>query len=168
MPRGGQRKGAGRRSTWASGCKFADTKIVRVPAYIADDVLEFAHKLDASRYNEIVTNSKDEEELPIFKALNARVLLPPVSESALSVKRLGLQRAVLGRRRREFTDKKTGEVDEMQLSNFTQKEDPDSIAWKCQPKLSGDVGFDYVPLDLSDSQYQSLLQWMREHRLIVE
>ena len=110
MPRGGQRKGAGRKSSWASGCQFADTKIIRVPAYIADEVLEFAHKLDASRYHEIVTNSKTDEELPLIKALKSKISLPSVSESALSVKRLGLQRAVLGRRRREHTDKNTGEI----------------------------------------------------------
>lgn len=46
MPRGGERKGAGRPSTWKSGCKFEDTKLIRVPSAIADKVLKFAHELD--------------------------------------------------------------------------------------------------------------------------
>lgn len=46
MPRGGAREGAGRRSSWASGCKFEDTKLIRVPAILADRLLEFAHELD--------------------------------------------------------------------------------------------------------------------------
>jgi hypothetical protein len=47
MTRGGYREKAGRKTSWVSGCKFADTKIVRVPAVIAAQVLEIAHKLDA-------------------------------------------------------------------------------------------------------------------------
>lgn len=46
MPRGGSRKGAGRKTSWASGCQFEDTKVVRVPKEIASEVLEIAHKLD--------------------------------------------------------------------------------------------------------------------------
>jgi len=46
MPRGGTRKGAGRPSTWASGCSFKDTKLIRVPNAIFDQVLELAHRLD--------------------------------------------------------------------------------------------------------------------------
>lgn len=47
MTRGGKRDRSGRKSTWASGCKFEDTKLIRVPAAIADQLLELAHKLDA-------------------------------------------------------------------------------------------------------------------------
>ena len=46
MPRGGKRKGAGRPSSWKSGCRFEDTKLIRVPKVIADQVLEYAHQLD--------------------------------------------------------------------------------------------------------------------------
>lgn len=46
MPRGGRRKGAGRPSSWKSGCQFEDTKLIRVPKLIADQVLEYAHQLD--------------------------------------------------------------------------------------------------------------------------
>lgn len=49
MARGGKREKAGRKSTWASGCKFEDTKLIRVPAAIADHVLAIAHQIDAGQ-----------------------------------------------------------------------------------------------------------------------
>ena len=58
MPRGGKRDKAGRPSTWASGCKFEDTKVIRVPKEIVDRLLEIAHKLDAKEPLELVTESK--------------------------------------------------------------------------------------------------------------
>ncbi len=62
MSRGGKREKAGRPSSWASGCKFEDTKLIRVPAAIADKLLEFAHKLDAGEQIEIGTKSNRELE----------------------------------------------------------------------------------------------------------
>jgi hypothetical protein len=47
MARGGYREKAGRKSGWVSGCKFEDTKLIRVPVTIADRLLEIAHKLDS-------------------------------------------------------------------------------------------------------------------------
>jgi DNA-directed RNA polymerase subunit RPC12/RpoP len=47
MARGGKREKAGRKSSWVSGCRFEDTKLIRVPSAIADQVLEFAHQLDS-------------------------------------------------------------------------------------------------------------------------
>jgi hypothetical protein len=44
---GGAREGSGRRSTWASGAKKEDSKLIRVPGYIADEVLKAAHRIDA-------------------------------------------------------------------------------------------------------------------------
>lgn len=44
---GGAREGSGRKSTWASGAKKEDSKLIRVPEYIADEVLKFAHYIDA-------------------------------------------------------------------------------------------------------------------------
>lgn len=57
MPRGGKRKGSGRKSTWRSGCKFEDTKLIRVPKAIADEVLKLAHKLDAGESLDLATKS---------------------------------------------------------------------------------------------------------------
>lgn len=47
MTRGGSRINAGRRSTWASGCTFQETKLVRVPKRLVSELLEFAHERDA-------------------------------------------------------------------------------------------------------------------------
>ncbi|WP_413176521.1 hypothetical protein [Anabaena azotica] len=58
MIRGGQRKGAGRKSTWVSGAKFEDTVLIRVPKNIRDAVLEIAHKLDAGENIDLDSNSK--------------------------------------------------------------------------------------------------------------
>lgn len=44
---GGYRDGAGRKTSWASGCTYDQTKLIRVPAAIASQVLEAAHKIDA-------------------------------------------------------------------------------------------------------------------------
>lgn len=55
MPRGGYREKAGRPSTWKSGCKFSETKLIRVPTAIADQLLEIAHKLDSGESLDLVT-----------------------------------------------------------------------------------------------------------------
>ena len=47
---GGIRKGAGRSSTWASGCQFSETKLIRVPKILAEELLDIAHQLDAGVY----------------------------------------------------------------------------------------------------------------------
>ena len=44
---GGRRDGAGRKSTWASKARKEDSKLVRVPGYIASEVLKAAHYIDA-------------------------------------------------------------------------------------------------------------------------
>lgn len=56
--RGGKREKAGRPSTWVSGCKFKDTKLIRVPKDVADRLLEIAHRMDAKEPLELVTKSK--------------------------------------------------------------------------------------------------------------
>jgi hypothetical protein len=61
MPRGGRRDGAGRKSTWVSGCKFEDTKLIRVPSTIADNLLEIAHKIDSGEDIDSETKSLKEE-----------------------------------------------------------------------------------------------------------
>ncbi len=47
MPSGGKRKGAGRKSGWASGCRKEDTQTMRIPRHILKEVHEAAHRLDA-------------------------------------------------------------------------------------------------------------------------
>ncbi|BAQ67162.1 hypothetical protein [Geminocystis sp. NIES-3709] len=45
--RGGAREGAGKKSSWISGCSYEDTKLVRVPKAIGDEVIKIAHDIDA-------------------------------------------------------------------------------------------------------------------------
>lgn len=61
MVRGGQRQGAGRKSTWESKTKFEDTVVIRVPGNIKDKVLEIAHKLDSGDTIDLDSNSKIKE-----------------------------------------------------------------------------------------------------------
>lgn len=59
--RGGSREGAGRKTTWASGCKQENTKLIRVPKAIATQLLEIAHELDAGEAIDLDTESKEEK-----------------------------------------------------------------------------------------------------------
>jgi hypothetical protein len=61
MVRGGQRQGAGRKSTWESKTRFEDTVVVRVPRNIKDKILEIAHKLDSGEIIDLDTNSRIKE-----------------------------------------------------------------------------------------------------------
>lgn len=54
MPRGGKRPGAGSKPTW----KHGKTKTIRVPIALADEILEFARKLDEGNVIEHDTESK--------------------------------------------------------------------------------------------------------------
>lgn len=64
MVRGGKRKGAGRPTKWREGTTKDDTKTVRIPKRILEEVLEYAYKLD----NGCVTQYKniDNEWLEAF------------------------------------------------------------------------------------------------------
>ena len=68
MARGGYREKAGRKTSWASGCKFEDTKIIRVPISIANKLLDIAHKLDEGGSLDLDTKSK--EQIEILKSEN--------------------------------------------------------------------------------------------------
>jgi hypothetical protein len=60
MPRGGRREKSGRKSSWVSGCKFEETKLIRVPVAVADRLLEIAHKLDSGEVIDLETKSNNE------------------------------------------------------------------------------------------------------------
>lgn len=132
MSRGGKRKGAGRRSTWKSGCKFEDTKLIRVPTAIASEVMEIAHRLDSGESLDLVTKSKEHTQLS---------LLPP-NEPLNGVElanRLGVSSAaftpVLKRGRDAFAE-------------YTKERDPDSVSWerdgrKYKPIADADISDDF-------------------------
>ena len=54
MPRGGRREGAGGRPKW----KHGKTKTIRVPEVLADEILDYARKLDDGAIIEHETESK--------------------------------------------------------------------------------------------------------------
>lgn len=54
MPKGGKREGAGGKPTW----KHGKTKVIRVPIALADEILEYARKLDAGDITDPDTGSK--------------------------------------------------------------------------------------------------------------
>lgn len=78
MSRGGARQNAGRKSGWASGCKFADTQTIRVPKYLAAEVLEFAKNLDEARSLDLDSESND-----VVPVSSSSVAILPGCESNL-------------------------------------------------------------------------------------
>ena len=67
--RGGKRDKAGRKSTWPSGCRFQDTKLIRVPKYLAEKLMQIAKELDSKRAKEL--NSKKAKKLYSDKNLDS-------------------------------------------------------------------------------------------------
>lgn len=113
MPRGGRREKSGRRSTWNSGCSFGDTKLIRVPRAIADQLLEIAHKIDAGESLDLVT-----------KQLS---LLPPnkiTSDTRLTGVHLGARIGVSSAALTPILKRSAEE-----FASYTQERDPDGIAW---------------------------------------
>jgi hypothetical protein len=80
MSRGGIRENAGRKSTWKSGCKFSQTKLIRVPIALVDQLLEIAHKLDSGEVLDLVTKQKS---LPITPSIDDTPVISPGQMSLL-------------------------------------------------------------------------------------
>jgi hypothetical protein len=114
MPRGGHREKAGRPSTWKSGCKFSETKLIRVPAAIADQLLEIAHKLDSGETLDLVTKQLSLLDRPT--EINADTRFSGVKLA----NRLNVSSAA-------FTPvlKQGDSV----FAEYTKQRDPDGIAW---------------------------------------
>lgn len=114
MPRGGHREKAGRPSTWKSGCKFSETKLIRVPAAIADQLLEIAHKLDSGETLDLVTKQLSLLDRPIeinadtrFSGVKLANRLNVSSSAFTPVLRQG----------------------DSIFAEYTKQRDPDGIAW---------------------------------------
>jgi gamma-glutamylcysteine synthetase len=61
--RGGVREKAGRKSSWVSGCRQEETKLIRVPEKLAKQLNEIAHRLDAGEVIDLDTKSIREENV---------------------------------------------------------------------------------------------------------
>jgi len=55
MPRGGHRENAGRKSGW----EHPETTVIRVPQFLANQLLEIARKLDKGESLDLITESED-------------------------------------------------------------------------------------------------------------
>lgn len=70
MGRGGVRSNSGAKGKW----KHGKTKSIRVPEELADQILEFAHKLDESANIEIETESKTNYSLTFDSVTDSKTL----------------------------------------------------------------------------------------------
>lgn len=52
MARGGFREGAGKKSEWKHSTSASETKVIRVPIALANEILALAHKLDKGELSE--------------------------------------------------------------------------------------------------------------------
>lgn len=152
MPRGGARQNAGRKTGWASGCKFSDTQTIRVPKYLAAEVLELARKLDEARFLDLVSKSEgiDFTESPSVSSCSEhegslssdadleRVDIPAVQPLLISLdalhpdgvtvdelaQRLGVKPVTVRRTR----DKKRSHPGAFEA--WLHQKDPDGIFWR--------------------------------------
>jgi hypothetical protein len=58
MARGGFREGAGKKSEWKHSANASETKLIRVPIMLADEILALARKLDKGE----ITQDDDSKE----------------------------------------------------------------------------------------------------------
>jgi hypothetical protein len=93
MVRGGRRDGAGRKATWAKG----ETKTIRVPVALAEELLRIAHLLDENKTVDDVTKSKhiDLSGVPV-QVVNdqSAVLLKNLIKAGFKIRPFGLQDSV--------------------------------------------------------------------------
>lgn len=180
MPRGGRRKGAGRKTAWESGCSFSETTVIRVPKVLKDEILEIAHRLDAGEEVDLVSKSLRERNdyleskvLELEKQLlnqkhngkeivtkskvkkkQGKIELDTKSKIVLSGQKLSIDRFGMGKNA-VYDTKKRKTLEAFIL--WSQSKDPDGIAWV--PDENG-----YVPKDvLSDELLGRLQKWIQEN-----
>lgn len=118
MTRGGHREKAGRKSTWKSGCRYEETKLIRVPIQLAEKLLEIAHKLDSG---ESFGPTLEQLSLPVFdSSFSTQITSSTRLSGSELARRLGVTSAA-------FTPvlKRGNDV----FAQYTKAKDPDGIAW---------------------------------------
>jgi len=123
MPRGGARQGAGKKSSWKSGCKFEQTKLIRIPAAISSQLLEIAHWLDEGGQIKKVTKSK-QCQLPLISEIETKSSL--FTQAELSIE-IGVGSTTLKRRKKRFLD---GLESESDFYAYLSEHDPQSRQWR--------------------------------------
>ena len=85
MPRGGKRKGAGRKASWLSG----KTRAVKLPELLIPEILEFAKMVDSTlvdgRYGQEKVDSQDRLADILFDELDNRRILEQVAKKLLTL-----------------------------------------------------------------------------------
>jgi hypothetical protein len=127
MPRGGARKGAGKKTSWKSGCKFNDTKLIRVPSALALRVLEIAHWLDDGGEIEKVSKSM-QYELPIPSNDISEIVTDSKEYTETTfAQEVGINRSTLKNRKKKYLD---GLASEEDFYHYLRDHDPHSRNWR--------------------------------------
>ena len=125
MPRGGKRKGAGRKSSWQNN----ETVLIRVPKVLASQLIDIAHKLDEGKSLESVTQSK---QMPMDFLDGPG----PLSQRALA-QRLGLNsNGTVGFSKKKFGWRK--------FAKWAYMHDPDDLYWGFDESIGKYRVIDYV------------------------
>lgn len=127
MPRGGSRKGAGRKSSWKSGCKQEQTKLIRVPSILVSQLLDIAHWLDGGGTIEKVTKSI-QGELPLLsnQPIEIETNSNKYNETEFA-KEFGVNRSTLKTRKKKYLD---GFISEADFCAYLRDQDPLSRNWR--------------------------------------
>lgn len=127
MSRGGARKGAGKKTSWRSGCNFEQTKLIRVPIAISNQLLEIAHWLDEGGDIEKVAKSI-QHELPLSSKsiLEIETNSKAYTETDLA-KEIEVNRSTLKSKKRKCLD---GVISEDDFCAYLRDKDPLSRNWR--------------------------------------
>lgn len=119
MPRGGQRKGAGRKSNWNTG----KTKAVKLPEFLIPEILDFAKIMDQTVVNgfygdeEIVTLDRAVDIL--FDELDDQKILDRIAQKILALKTSHEQSTADNKPNSDIVDLKTVQVEDLSVSSST-------------------------------------------------
>ena len=169
MPRGGSRERAGRKTGWSSGCRFEDTKSIRVPKAIADRLLEIAHKIDEGYKFELVSKSEVSDKSALDLETNSKEFLnlgnSPQREQQLSLieldtnpKTISTKLLALRLDMRNYNLSKL-KRNKGKFRQESQRLDPDGIVWI--PLRSR--GKYRTSKKTTPEQHQALEQWISEN-----
>ena len=182
MPRGGRRKGAGRKTAWKSGCSFEETTVIRVPRSLKDEILDIAHRLDAGEEIDLVSksikernsylegrvlelekqllNQKDSHKEIVTKSKEkieqGKLDIDTKSKIILSGQFLSTKRLGLSKNAVSESKKRRSPED---FLKWTQEYDPNGIGWMLNPDGKG-----FIPQNnLTDNETIKLRRWIAQN-----
>lgn len=127
MSRGGVRQGAGKKSSWKSGCRFEQTKLIRVPIAISSQLLEIAHWLDEGGQIEKVTKPKQCELPSILDSVISDKTPPKLFNETEFAREININRSTLKNRKKRFL---SGLESELDFYVYLSEQDPQSRQWR--------------------------------------